>query len=165
MFKYLIFFAAIGLSVAVIPRRPFYGQSSGGHSSSSSRASGDERNAEIKSMHSEVRADGFDYALETSNGIKSTRSGDANGNIQGGFQWISPDGQQMQISYVADENGYQPKGDLLPTPPPIPDAILRALEYIRTHPPKEESKRPLRPSAPSSYTPPKRTTIRPRPRY
>ncbi|XP_054741022.1 larval cuticle protein 4-like [Anastrepha obliqua] len=164
MFKYLIFFVAIGLSAAAIQRGPFFGQNSGGRgaskSISSSRASGDEAHAEVKAMHSEVRADGFDYALETSNGIQSARSGDANGNIHGGFQWTSPEGEHVQISYVADENGYQPKSDLLPTPPPIPDAILRALEYIRTHPPKEEPQRPSRPS--SSYTPPKKSSGRPR---
>ncbi|XP_011184379.2 larval cuticle protein 2 [Zeugodacus cucurbitae] len=188
MFKYLIFFVAIGLSVAAIPRRPFYGLTSGGRGSvsggrvggsissggsshasvghvsgssgsSSSHASGDEAHAEIKAMHSDVRPDGFEYALETSNGIQSAQSGDANGNIQGDFQWVSPEGEHVQFSYIADENGYQPKSDLLPTPPPIPEYIIRALEYIRTHPPKEESER--RVSAPSSSaSTPKKPTPR-----
>ncbi|XP_011205965.2 larval cuticle protein 4 [Bactrocera dorsalis] len=165
MFKYLIFFAAVGLSVAAIPRRPFHSLTTGGRSggiSSSSRSShpsGDEAHAEIKAMRSDVRPDGFEYALETSNGIQSAQSGDSSGNVHGDFQWVSPEGEHVQISYIADENGYQPKSDLLPTPPPIPEAILRALEYIRTHPPKEEPER--RVSAPStSYKPPKKPTPR-----
>ncbi|XP_014099040.2 larval cuticle protein 4 [Bactrocera oleae] len=163
MFKSLIFLAVIGLSVAAIPRRPVHSLSSGGRfggsSSSSSHASGDEAHAEIKAMRSDVRPDGFEYALETSNGIQSSQSGDVNGNVHGDFQWVSPEGEHVQISYIADENGYQPKSDLLPTPPPIPEAILRALEYIRTHPPKEEPERRI--SAPStSYKAPKKPTPR-----
>ncbi|CAD7012865.1 unnamed protein product [Ceratitis capitata] len=155
MFKYLVFFVAIGLSTAVIPHRPFYGQNSGGRSSSS-RVSGDEAHAEIKAMHSDVRPDGFEYALETSNGIQAAHSGDQQGNAHGDFQWVSPEGEHVQISYIADENGYQPKSDLLPTPPPIPEAILRALEYIRTHPPKEEPERRASSSS-SSYSAPKKS--------
>lgn len=29
--------------------------------------------------------------------------------IQGSYQYVSPDGTPVQFSYVADENGYQPK--------------------------------------------------------
>ncbi|XP_067627244.1 larval cuticle protein 2-like [Eurosta solidaginis] len=161
MFKYLVFIAAIGLSTAAI-RSPVYGKQNHGHSSNS-YASSDEAHAEIKVLHSEVHPDGFRYDLETSNGIQSAQSGDANGNMQGNFQWVSPEGEHMQISYVADENGYQPQGDILPTSPPIPDAILRSLEYIRTHPPKEEpaNKNPSASRPAFAYTaPPKKFNYR-----
>jgi hypothetical protein len=50
----------------------------------------------------------------------------------GSFDFITDDGQQVALSYEADEFGYRPTSDLLPQPPPIPEYILRALEYIKS---------------------------------
>jgi len=82
----------------------------------------------------DVRPDGFNTLVEIDNSIKEERSGDEHGNIHGDFGWISPEGEHVAISYVADENGYQPSGSVLPTPPPIPVEIARALEWIAAHP-------------------------------
>lgn len=54
------------------------------------------------------------------------------------MQYTSPEGIPIETSYVADENGYQPQGAHLPTPPPIPEAILRSLEYNAAHPQQPE---------------------------
>lgn len=62
---------------------------------------------------------------------------------QGSFQYTSPEGVPVQIQYVADENGFQPVGSVIPTPPPIPEAIARSLEYIRTHPQSAQPQRPF----------------------
>ncbi|KAH8300253.1 hypothetical protein KR044_012207, partial [Drosophila immigrans] len=84
-----------------------------------SHASGDDVHAETLSRSEDVRPDGFNAVLETSNHISESRDGDVHGNIHGNYGWISPEGEHIQVSYVADENGYQPTGAHLPTPPPI----------------------------------------------
>ncbi|XP_034656031.1 larval cuticle protein LCP-17-like [Drosophila subobscura] len=80
----------------------------------------------------------YQYQYETSNGIAAQESGLGGHQASGGYSYYSPEGQLVQISYLADENGFQPQGELLPTPPPIPAAILKSLEYIRTHPQYQE---------------------------
>ncbi|KAH8299839.1 hypothetical protein KR044_006724, partial [Drosophila immigrans] len=77
-------------------------------------------NAEVISRSEDVRPDGFTAYLETTNGIKEERSGDEHGNIKGSFSFETPEQETVEITYVADENGYQPSGAALPTPPPIP---------------------------------------------
>ncbi|XP_046811688.1 larval cuticle protein 4-like [Lucilia cuprina] len=130
------------LATAATAQRHGHGHGHGfGNSNRGVSKSSDDVHAEIVSADSDVRADGFDYHLETTNAISAKASGDAYGNVHGDFQWISPEGEHVAVSYVADENGYQPNSDVLPTPHPIPEAILKSLEYIRTHPPKEETHR------------------------
>ncbi|EZA57574.1 Larval cuticle protein LCP-17 [Ooceraea biroi] len=84
----------------------------------------------------------YSYSYQTGNGIQAQEQGqlakispteDAI-RVQGSFGYSDPDGQSIGIGYIADENGFQPKGDHLPTPPPVPAGILRALEYIAKHP-------------------------------
>ncbi|XP_037816003.1 larval cuticle protein 2-like [Lucilia sericata] len=101
-------------------------------------ADSDDAHAEVTNMKSDVRADGFDSVLDTSNHIHQAASGDEHGNIHGDFEWVSPEGEHIKVSYVADENGYQPVGDVVPTPHPIPEAILKAIAYNEAHPSKEE---------------------------
>jgi hypothetical protein len=83
-------------------------------------------------------------SFETANGIRAEESGFLKnaGNpeteaqvAQGSSSYTSPDGQLISLTYVADENGFQPQGAHLPTPPPIPAAIQRALDYLATLPP------------------------------
>jgi len=57
---------------------------------------------------------------------------------QGSVSYTAPDGTLISLSYAADdENGFQPKGDHLPTPPPIPPEIQKALDYIASLPPSK----------------------------
>lgn len=89
------------------------------------------------------------FSFESGDGTKAEQSGilrnvsddKAGEAVQGSFEYTDPDGNVVSISYTADENGYRPSGDVLPTPPPIPAAIARALKYLAEHPYVEESEK------------------------
>ncbi|XP_050342359.1 larval cuticle protein LCP-17-like [Nymphalis io] len=88
----------------------------------------------------------FRYFYETGNGIVAEANGALRNigaeeqalQVQGNFQYQSKDGSTIQLSYIADENGYQPQGSILPTPPPIPVEIQRALEILATAKPQTQ---------------------------
>ncbi|XP_011878119.1 PREDICTED: endocuticle structural glycoprotein SgAbd-2-like [Vollenhovia emeryi] len=84
----------------------------------------------------------YSYSYQTGNGIQVQEQGqltkiskdeDAN-RVQGSFSYTDPDGNPIVLSYIADENGFHPGGEHLPVAPPVPEAILRALEYNAQHP-------------------------------
>ncbi|XP_050663756.1 endocuticle structural glycoprotein ABD-4-like [Leptidea sinapis] len=91
------------------------------------------------------------YSYETENGIKADEKGtlkkasgpDSTDVIvaQGGFSYTAPDGTVINLNYVADdENGFRPEGAHLPTPPPIPPEIQKALDFLATLPPPAPSR-------------------------
>ncbi|XP_063920057.1 pupal cuticle protein 20-like [Zophobas morio] len=115
----------------------YSGGSSGQYSGSSGGASAGPQ-VPILRLENNVNGDGsYNFAYETGDGIQAQEEGylknagsqDEAQTAQGSFSYTAPDGQQIAVSYTADENGFQPQGDHLPTPPPIPDAILRSLEF------------------------------------
>ncbi|XP_046447551.1 endocuticle structural glycoprotein SgAbd-4-like [Daphnia pulex] len=63
----------------------------------------------------------------TSGYDKETASGNTN---KGSTYYISPEGQKITLTWISDENGFQPKGDHLPTPPPVPEEIARMLSTL-----------------------------------
>ncbi|CAB3221325.1 unnamed protein product [Arctia plantaginis] len=91
-----------------------------------------------------INPDGsYQYSYETGNGIAAQEQGylknvgpnnEGAEVAQGSFSYTSPEGIPISVTYVADENGFHPEGAHLPTPPPIPEAILRSLQYIESHP-------------------------------
>lgn len=99
----------------------------------------------------DVNFDGsYNYAFETGNGILAEEQGYLKnaGNpeqeaqsAQGQYEYTSPEGQVIRLIYSADENGFQPQGDHLPTPPPVPAAIQRALDWLAANPPPPENNR------------------------
>ncbi|XP_043645250.1 cuticular protein 47Eg [Drosophila teissieri] len=98
--------------------------------------------ANILRAEQEVNVNDFKYALKLDNSVDVQQEGALNGNewkVTGTQSWQSPEGVPVSIQYIADANGYQVVGanPPLPTPPPIPEAIQRALEYIAAHPSKE----------------------------
>lgn len=84
--------------------------------------------------------DGYHYLYETENGItgeeqgKLGYQGTENEAMQarGSYSYTGPDNVVYTVQYTADENGFVPSGSHIPTPPPIPEAILRSLEYQRS---------------------------------
>ncbi|XP_031637041.1 flexible cuticle protein 12-like [Contarinia nasturtii] len=85
---------------------------------------GGDASAETLRNDATVGIDSFQYAYETSNGIKAEEQGQLKtiGTeqaivTQGLYSWISPDGQTFTLKFVADENGYQPVADHLPVAP------------------------------------------------
>lgn len=95
-----------------------------------------DKEAVIKSSSRSADLNGnYQYQYESSNGISSGEGGVGGQIVQGSTTWIAKNGEPLSISYVADENGYRPKGFHLPTSPPIPLAIQRALEYLKTKKP------------------------------
>ncbi|CAH0553726.1 unnamed protein product [Brassicogethes aeneus] len=78
----------------------------------------------------------YNYDFETENHIQQQESGNLKNagseaetiEAQGSFTFTAPDGQTFSIQYVADENGFQPQGAHIPTAPPVPAEILKALE-------------------------------------
>lgn len=75
-------------------------------------------------------------SYESGNGISAQEQGELKNagsdaeaqSVAGSFSYTSDDGQKITLTYTADENGFQPQGDHLPTPPPIPPEILKSLE-------------------------------------
>ncbi|XP_057321735.1 endocuticle structural glycoprotein SgAbd-3-like [Microplitis mediator] len=105
-------------------------------------AGGPDKDATIVSQQLEVNFDGnYVNNFETSNGISHQESGQPkqveNENpvvSQGSESWSAPDGQQVSLTWTADENGYQAQGSHIPTAPPIPPEIQRALDWNAAHP-------------------------------
>lgn len=70
--------------------------------------------------------------------MKNAGSENAAVEAQGSVSYKNNEGEEISLTYVANENGFQPQGAHLPTTPPIPAAIQRALEWIAANPSKED---------------------------
>ena len=90
----------------------------------------------------------YKWSYESGNGIKAdeegslANAGSENEAIQakGAYSYKDNDGKEISLTYVANEEGFQPVGDHLPTTPPIPPLIQKALEWAAAHPSKEDQK-------------------------
>ncbi|XP_041984402.1 cuticle protein 3-like [Aricia agestis] len=89
-----------------------------------------ERNARILAQDSDVKEDSYRYSYETENGIRAQEQGsEAEGiEAEGAFSYTGDDGNIYTITYRSGKEGFNPQGAHIPTPPPIPQEILVALE-------------------------------------
>lgn len=103
-----------------------------------------ESQAQVVRSNADVRGDGtYSYGFETSNGIAAQESGLGGHSASGSSSYTAPDGTPIQLTYTADENGFQPIGAHLPTAPPTPEHVLRALAWIQAHPSPESQGFPI----------------------
>ncbi|KAK8719075.1 hypothetical protein OTU49_014259, partial [Cherax quadricarinatus] len=75
----------------------------------------------------------YSFDVETGNGIIFSQSGSPDGPdgavvSSGKYSYPAADGTQVELKFVADENGFQPESDRLPVAPtfphPIPQFVL-----------------------------------------
>ncbi|XP_058460930.1 flexible cuticle protein 12-like [Malaya genurostris] len=83
----------------------------------------DSRSAQILKYDSEnIGIDGYRFEFETSDGTARQEQAELRNAgtdtesivVRGSYSYIGPDGTQYVISYVADENGFQPEGAHIP---------------------------------------------------
>lgn len=90
----------------------------------------DESQAQILQYENLVDQFGrFEYSYQTSNGISEQAEGAGAEYQRGSYSYTSPEGTPVEISYLADENGFQPQGNVLPVPHP---AVAKAIAYIQS---------------------------------
>ncbi|CAL4088567.1 unnamed protein product, partial [Meganyctiphanes norvegica] len=88
----------------------------------------------IRQENSGVEGAVFSHEFEADNGIIQAKTGAAGSagqsNFQGSFSVPLDDGSIGQLTYVADENGYQPTSNLLPVAPALPAHVVEMLEFV-----------------------------------
>ncbi|XP_060517826.1 larval cuticle protein 16/17-like [Cylas formicarius] len=90
---------------------------------------------QIVSQESDISPDGtFRWSFETADGTKQEQSGEPKQIdkevgvvIKGSATWNDPEGNPHSLTYIADENGYQPQSDDIPKGPEVPPAIAKSL--------------------------------------
>merc|ERR1711887_149403 len=72
-----------------------------------------------------------DYNFNFSNDDGSSRqeSGAPDG-IRGSYSFITPEGENVNVSYVADETGFHATGSHVPQAPPMPPHVQRLLDHL-----------------------------------
>ncbi|XP_042236427.1 larval cuticle protein 65Ag1-like [Homarus americanus] len=96
----------------------------------------------------------YNFQVETEDGITRQESGatikegSAEGAVaqSGSVSFTLPDGQQFEMTFVADENGFQPQSSFLPVAPEfpheIPQFVLDQIEKARLEDEAESRKAP-----------------------
>ncbi|XP_043861991.1 larval cuticle protein 65Ag1 [Drosophila santomea] len=83
-----------------------------------------QQDAQVLRFDSDVLAEGYKFAVETSDGKLHQEEGQLKDVgtdhealvVRGSYAYVGDDGQTYSIQYLADENGFQPEGAHLPRP-------------------------------------------------
>ncbi|KAJ9574158.1 hypothetical protein L9F63_008414 [Diploptera punctata] len=78
---------------------------------------------------------GYSFSYETGNDIAREEVGEVRNPgtpdevqvVRGAYRYKDPEGNDVVVTYQADENGFVAQGAHFPVAPPIPQAILEAL--------------------------------------
>ncbi|XP_017017865.1 larval cuticle protein 65Ag1-like [Drosophila kikkawai] len=105
--KFLIVFVALFALVLAAPPRSTAGE------------------AQILAQNSDVGPESYNYNFETSDGQKADAAGQLKNigteqealAVHGSYSFVGDDGVTYTVTYVADENGFQPQGAHLPVAP------------------------------------------------
>ncbi|KAH8342309.1 hypothetical protein KR059_000715 [Drosophila kikkawai] len=81
--------------------------------------------AQILRSESDVGPESFKYDWETSDGQAAQAEGHLNNvgseneaiAVRGSYRFVGDDGVTYEVTYIADENGFQPSGAHLPVAP------------------------------------------------
>ncbi|XP_065360005.1 larval cuticle protein 65Ab1-like [Calliphora vicina] len=84
-----------------------------------------EHGAEIVRQESDVQPESYNFVSETSDGTHKSEEGHLKDVgteheaivVHGSYSWVDEKtGEKFTVTYVADENGFQPEGAHLPKP-------------------------------------------------
>ncbi|KAK4311244.1 hypothetical protein Pmani_017237 [Petrolisthes manimaculis] len=71
--------------------------------------------------------------IETEDGVTHVENGQAGSagqsNVQGSYSYFSPEGELVQVNYVADELGFRAESPFVPTPHPLPAHALQQIAF------------------------------------
>ncbi|XP_017102552.2 larval cuticle protein 65Ag1 [Drosophila bipectinata] len=81
--------------------------------------------AQILRLESDVGPENFKYNWETSDGQAAQAAGQLKNigseneaiSVTGSYRFVADDGVTYEVTYIADENGFQPQGAHLPVAP------------------------------------------------
>ncbi|XP_071516003.1 cuticle protein AMP1A-like [Panulirus ornatus] len=136
-----MYFVVFALLVAVATAAPQYSESS------DRRELPDEVVPILKDERVHEEDGRYSLDVETGNSIFISQSGspgpEGSVNTAGEYSYIAPDGTPVVVTFVADENGYQPQSDVLPVAPafphPIPQYVLDQIAFAAENPEEERS--------------------------
>ncbi|XP_068903786.1 flexible cuticle protein 12-like [Tenebrio molitor] len=76
----------------------------------------------VSAENDNIGVGGYKFSYQTSNGLSSDEQGEVRNEgredesiaVRGQFSYVGPDGVTYTVTYIADENGFQPQGAHIP---------------------------------------------------